>query len=136
MDSISTNPYSYQILRRCFIYGLMFWIALLLTKTTLTNHIIINWVRGLILTLFSWGIDHFHDGVISLLRPEFIAILYYYENFGYCCFMLSGITGFEYERENAVNSGLSSKMTPSCKWPIVALSRRPGDKIKNRETRR
>ena len=35
---------------------------------------------------------HLHDGVILLLRPEFIAILYYYENYGYFCFMLAGIT--------------------------------------------
>ena len=76
-----------------------------------------------------------HDGFILLLRPELIAILYYNENYG-CCFMLSGISSFEYERKNAVNSVLRSKMTPSCKSPIEALSRRQGSKIKTLETHR
>ena len=30
---------------------------------------------------------------------------------------LSGITKFKYERKNVRDSGRSSKMTPSCKWP-------------------
>jgi len=31
---------------------------------------------------------------------------------------LTGNTKLEYERKNEENSGRSSKMTPSCKWPI------------------
>ena len=30
----------------------------------------------------------------------------------------AGITKFKYERKNEKDSGRSSKMTPSCKWPI------------------
>ena len=34
--------------------------------------------------------------------------------------MLSpGITKFEFEKENEMNSGSCSEMTPSCKWPIA-----------------
>ena len=38
------------------------------------------------------GKDHLHDGVILLLRPEFTAMLFYYENYGYCCFVPIEIT--------------------------------------------
>ena len=34
-------------------------------------------------------------------------------------FKLAGITKFKYERKNEKDSGRSSKMTPSCKRPIV-----------------
>ena len=51
------------------------------------------------------GKDHLHDGVILLLRPEFTAMLCYYENYGYCCFVPIGITWCDYERKNIVNSG-------------------------------
>ena len=38
---------------------------------------------------------------------------------GFCHFILIGITKFKYERtENEMNSGLSSKKTPSFKWPF------------------
>ena len=33
-------------------------------------------------------------------------------------FNLTGITKFKYERKNELNSGLRSKKTLSCKWPI------------------
>ena len=55
---------------------------------------------------------------------------YYYDQnpLGFClllqiralCYLnLSGITKFKYERKNEKDSGRSSKMTPSCKWPIT-----------------
>ena len=40
-------------------------------------------------------------------------------NYGFCYLNLAGITKFKYEREDEKDSGRSSKMTPSCKWPIV-----------------
>ena len=32
---------------------------------------------------------------------------------------LTGATKFKFERKNKKNSGRCSKMTPSCKWPIL-----------------
>ena len=54
---------------------------------------------------------------------------YYYDKnpSGFCFLVLirafviqtsAGITKFTYERKNEKDSGRSSKMTPSCKWPI------------------
>ena len=48
---------------------------------------------------------------------------YYYDQnlSGFCVLVqisLAGITKFEYERKNKKDSGRSSKITPSCKWPI------------------
>ena len=37
-----------------------------------------------------------------------------------CYLNLAGITKFKFERRNEKNCGHSSKMTPSCKWPIAA----------------
>ena len=39
-------------------------------------------------------------------------------NYGFCHLNLAGITKFKYEKKNEKDSGRSSKMTPSCKWPI------------------
>ena len=36
----------------------------------------------------------------------------------------TGITKFEFEKENEVNSGCCSKMTPSLKWPISRVMHR------------
>ena len=33
----------------------------------------------------------------------------------------AGITKFKFERKNEKDSGRSSKMTPSCKWPIARI---------------
>ena len=57
-------------------------------------------------------------------------IIYYYDqnpsgfsffcaNYGFCHLNLAGITKFKYEKKNEKDSGRSSKMTPSCKWPIL-----------------
>ena len=35
---------------------------------------------------------------------------------------LSGITKFKYEKKSEKDSGRSSKMTPSCKWPFISFS--------------
>ena len=45
---------------------------------------------------------------------------YYYDQdpSGFC---FLGASKFTYERKNEKNSGRSSKMTLSCKWPIIAL---------------
>ena len=37
----------------------------------------------------------------------------------FCYLNLTGITKFKSERKNEKDSSHSSKMTPSCKWPIV-----------------
>ena len=61
---------------------------------------------------------HFHDDIILLLRPESFRVLLSCANQGFCYLNLTGITKFKYERKNEKDSGLSSKMTPSCKWLI------------------
>ena len=57
-----------------------------------------------------------------------MASFYYYDQdpSGFCflvqitaCYLnLTGATKFKYEKKNEKNSGRSSKMRPSCKWPI------------------
>ena len=54
-------------------------------------------------------IGHLHDGVILLLCA----------NQWFCYLSLTGAFKFKYEKKNEKNSGRNSKMTPSCKWPIV-----------------
>ena len=63
-------------------------------------------------------IGHLHDGLILLLRPESFGSFLSCENYRLCYLNLPGITKFKCERKNEKNSGHSSKMTPSCKWPI------------------
>ena len=62
-----------------------------------------------------------HDDVILLLRPESFRVLLSCANRDFCCLTLTGITKFKYERKNEKDSGRSSKMTPSCKWPIAII---------------
>ena len=64
---------------------------------------------------------HLHDGVILLLRPESCGFFLSYANYRLCYLNLTGITTFKCEWKNEKNSGHSSKMTPSCKWPIVTV---------------
>ena len=58
-----------------------------------------------------------------------MASFYYYDQNppGYCfpeqikafvILNLTGITKFKYERKHEMNSGLSSKNSSSCEWPI------------------
>ena len=54
-----------------------------------------------------------------LLRPESFRIFLSCANYGFCHGNLAGITKFKYEKKNEKDSGRSSKMTPSCKWPIL-----------------
>ena len=59
-------------------------------------------------------------------------IIYYYDQnpSGFCFLVqitafvinLAGITKFNYEKKNEKDSGHSSKMTPSCKWPIIEIA--------------
>ena len=65
----------------------------------------------------SLSIGHLHDDVILLLRPESFRGLLSCANLGFRHWNLAGITKFEYERKNEKDSGRSSKMTSSCKWP-------------------
>ena len=43
-------------------------------------------------------------------------------NEGFCYSNFTGIAKFKYERKNEMNSGLSSKNTSSCIWPIWYIS--------------
>ena len=68
--------------------------------------------------LFS-QIGHLHDDVILLPRPEsFRFLLNSCANQGFCYLNLAGFLKFKYERKSEKHSGRSSKMTPSCEWPI------------------
>ena len=66
-------------------------------------------------------IDHFHDGVILLLRHESFRVLLSCANKCFCFVNLAGITKFKYERKNVKDSVRSRKMSPSCKWRIDFL---------------
>ena len=73
-------------------------------------------------------IGHLHDDIILPLRPESFRILLSCANQGFCYSNLTGITKFKYERKNGEDYGRGSKMTPSCKWPILSrLHDRWGD---------
>ena len=54
-----------------------------------------------------------------------MATFYHYNlscaNYRLCYLNLAGITKFKCERKNEKNSGRSSKMTPSCKWPVLTV---------------
>ena len=63
-------------------------------------------------------IDHLHDDVVLLLRPESFRVLLSCANWGFYYLTLAGISKFTYERKKGKYSGRSGKMTPSCKWPI------------------
>ena len=63
-------------------------------------------------------IGHLHYDIILLLRPESFRVLLSCASQGFCYLNLTGITKFKYERKNEKDSGRSSKMKPSCKWPI------------------
>jgi len=67
----------------------------------------------------SQPIGHLHDGVILLLQPESFRVLLSRANLGFYYLILAGITKFKYERKNVRDSIPSSKMTASCKWPII-----------------
>ena len=56
-----------------------------------------------------------------LLRPESFRVFLSCANYAFCHLNLPGITKFKYEKKNERDSGLSSKMTPSCKWPIIVF---------------
>ena len=58
--------------------------------------------------------------LILLLRPESSRVFLSCANYGFCHLNLAGIIKFKYEKNNEKDSGPSSKMTPSSKWPVVA----------------
>ena len=69
-------------------------------------------------------IVHLYDDIILLLQLESLRGLLSCANLGFCHWNLAGIvTKFEYERKNEKDSGRSSKMTPSCKWPIAVIQK-------------
>ena len=51
--------------------------------------------------------------------PNPSGVCFLVQNKGFCFLNLAGITKFKYDRKNEKDSGRSSKMTPSCKWPVV-----------------
>ena len=63
-------------------------------------------------------IGHLHHDIILLLQAESFRVLLSCASQGFCHLILTGITKFKYGRQNEKDSGHSSKMTLSCKWPI------------------
>ena len=53
-----------------------------------------------------------------MTSPESFRVLLSCADQGFCYLNLTGITKFKYERKNEKDSGRSSKMMPSCKWPM------------------
>ena len=51
---------------------------------------------------------------------QILQILLSSANQGFSYLNLAGITKFKYEKKNEKHSGCSSKMTSSCKWPIIS----------------
>ena len=74
--------------------------------------------RSTNLTRILKSIAHLHNDVILLLRPESFRVLLSCANLGFCYLILAGIIEFKYGRKNEKDSGPSSEVTPSCKWPI------------------
>ena len=67
------------------------------------------------LAVFNYYIIHnrtFHYGVSSLQLPESFISLFSYGNYSYCSLLSTGITKFEFEKENEINSGCCSQMSP------------------------
>ena len=65
----------------------------------------------------SFTIGHQHDDIIFTTTTRILQ--------GFVFFLqikAFAITKFKYERKNEKDSGRSSKMTPSCKWPIFSLT--------------
>ena len=65
---------------------------------------------------------HLHDDVILPLRPESSRVFFSCANENFCHPNFAGISKLRYERKNEKRCGRSSRMTPSCKWPIEKSS--------------
>ena len=63
---------------------------------------------------------HLHDDMIYYYDQTPSGFSFLVQN-GFCHLILAVITKFKYEKKNEKDSGGSSKMTPSCKWPIANL---------------
>ena len=74
--------------------------------------------------LLSWNnnflalIGHLRHDVIFTTTTGALRVLLSCVNKGFCYLNLTEITKFKYERKNEKDSGRSSTMTPSGKWPI------------------
>jgi len=62
-----------------------------------------------------------HNHVILLLPPESFRVFHSCANQGFCYLNLAGISKYKCERRKEKDSGLGSKMMPSCKWPISVV---------------
>ena len=71
--------------------------------------------------MYMTSIGHLHVDVILLLRPESFRFCFLVQIKAVISLNLCGITKFKEERKNEKDSGRSSKMTPSCKWPIARV---------------
>ena len=64
---------------------------------------------------------HLHDSVILLLRPESFTFFLSYFKSGNPSEVYKHKHFFAQESKTLKDSCRSSKMTPSCKWPIISV---------------
>ena len=64
---------------------------------------------------------HLHDGVILLLRPESFTFFLSYLNLVIPARFTKQKHSFAQESKTLKDSCRSSKMTPSCIWPIMSI---------------
>ena len=64
---------------------------------------------------------HLHDGVILLQRPESFTFFLSYLNYLILARFTKQKHLFAQESKTLKDSCRSSKMTPSCKWPIISV---------------
>ena len=69
--------------------------------------------------IMDWSIGHLHDGVILLLWPECFSFFLSYLNFVIPVMCTKQKPLFAQESKTLKDSGRSSKMMSSCKWPII-----------------
>ena len=64
---------------------------------------------------------HLHNDIIYYYDQNPSGFFFLVQNTAFVI-NLAGITKFKYEKKNEKYSGRSSKMTPSCKWPIIEIA--------------
>ena len=70
--------------------------------------------------LIATRMGHLHDDIISYYDQNPSGFSFLVQIMAFCHINFAGITKFKYEKKNEKDSGRSSKMTPSSKWPVVA----------------
>ena len=62
-----------------------------------------------------------HDDIILLVRPESFMVLLSCANQAFAIQTSLGLQNLNMRGKKEKHSGRGSKMTPSCKWPILTM---------------